>query len=836
MASSKRGKAASSRKENSSGPVNDLEDLDEEMAKVNVRAGGGKTCLRSLVISRHLAGEKLGVRLAAAKTVLETFNGLKPRPKEAVLLEHRIRNCEFAAMLATHCRSMNKPAMTQAVACMASQGIELPLKIRLQLVERHVNETLALSFETDAATSKTSAEDKESKPQDDKEEKKLTPKEAAKNVLKILLIVPDNIMEEENLIESTFATLVELTKSRHALEMTSVEAENEAKAREQHEQDWEVVQESMTEGFCSDGLTSVLSNPEQHSIFLEEFLTGFLQGMNEGSDEFKELPDLLQQVCLRARQVFRAFACLFFPIMGHLGAEVGHVSSLKKYTGKNSFEATMSKIISEPFWEARHDELLRKCGTARLMEPTFKQVTNALLEDSDGYEAMAALELAAKQLQGLRDGMREGSTRFIEAKMGHILDERVGSVLNSDGTTVKPSLVEVIIHASKMLGRDQMVQKLLKWKKQCATALSWRSLEEEVAKINMTSSQELASVDLKPLAEAISKCSETDPLPQSTLTALEDMVPKLLRLFKMRVEGVVHQSISKAEFTCAELAVNKCTGHALHEYFGAQLALIKNGISYRAQLQAIDQLGNDAGARVAADPQGKKLDLFMKVRRDLVTSMQALVTVETKFPRDDQDEHRTLHRKLMADCGVLSVFKAEVSNNNHKWKDMFSLQLAELTEEVMSAIKSLGDHSQSYELPGKDSWKPEEGFKDYQHCMRTADVTIAQLKGGVVTRHVEQLEKAIMSLEKFLGRFQDMKTSLAEERDAAVDTIGKARERTTLAKALVCEALLRHGLSQKVKSTGKDLVRNQLAEVAGGSMQEEQVCGLLLEAARRFIG
>ena len=96
----------------------------------------------------------------------------------------------------------------------------------------------------------------------------------------------------------------------------------------------------------------------------------------------------------------------------------------------------------------------------------------------------------------------------------------------------------------------------------------------------------------------------------------------------------------------------------------------------------------------------------------------------------------------MADCGVLSIFKAEVSNNNHKWKDMFSLQLAELKEEIMSAIKNLGDRSQSYELPGKDSWKPEGGFKDYQHCMRTADVTIAQLKRGVVTRHVDQLEKA----------------------------------------------------------------------------------------------
>ncbi|CAE7528191.1 unnamed protein product, partial [Symbiodinium necroappetens] len=64
-ASPERSRSPASKKESSSGPVNDLEDLDEEMAKVNARAGGGKTCLRSLVITRHLAGEKLGVRLAA---------------------------------------------------------------------------------------------------------------------------------------------------------------------------------------------------------------------------------------------------------------------------------------------------------------------------------------------------------------------------------------------------------------------------------------------------------------------------------------------------------------------------------------------------------------------------------------------------------------------------------------------------------------------------------------------------------------------------------------------------------------------------------------------------
>ena len=98
----------------------------------------------------------------------------------------------------------------------------------------------------------------------------------------------------------------------------------------------------------------------------------------------------------------------------------------------------------------------------------------------------------------------------------------------------------------------------------------------------------------------------------------------------------------------------------------------------------------------------------------------------------------------------------------------------------------------------------------------------------------EHLGQAIMSLEQFLGRFQDMKSSLAEERDDAMQTIGKARE--SFAKALVCEALLHHGLSQKVKSTGKDLVRNQLAEVAGGSVEEEHICGMLIDAARKFIG
>ena len=48
-------------------PSAELEELDEAMKRVEKRCGGPpKPCLRALVVERHLAGEKLGVRLQAA--------------------------------------------------------------------------------------------------------------------------------------------------------------------------------------------------------------------------------------------------------------------------------------------------------------------------------------------------------------------------------------------------------------------------------------------------------------------------------------------------------------------------------------------------------------------------------------------------------------------------------------------------------------------------------------------------------------------------------------------------------------------------------------------------
>ena len=96
--------------------------------------------------------------------------------------------------------------------------------------------------------------------------------------------------------------------------------------------------------------------------------------------------------------------------------------------------------------------------------------------------------------------------------------------------------------------------------------------------------------------------------------------------------------------------------------------------------------------------------------------------------------------------------------------------------------------------------------------------------------------QATTDLEKFLTRFQDFKGVSDDDRNKATSALEEGSRRLEHAKAMMCEALMHHGLSQKIKSSGKDLVRAQLAEVAGRTINEDLLCPLLLKASRDFIG
>ena len=75
-------------------------------------------------------------KIAEAKQLLETLNAQKPRPKEAVLLERRIKCCELAGLLHGQVHSMNSAVLTQAVECMKEEGIPLPVLTVGQILER----------------------------------------------------------------------------------------------------------------------------------------------------------------------------------------------------------------------------------------------------------------------------------------------------------------------------------------------------------------------------------------------------------------------------------------------------------------------------------------------------------------------------------------------------------------------------------------------------------------------------------------------------------------------------------------------------------------------------
>lgn len=75
-----------------------------------------------------------------------------------------------------------------------------------------------------------------------------------------------------------------------------------------------------------------------------------------------------------------------------------------------------------------------------------------------------------------------------------------------------------------------------------------------------------------------------------------------------------------------------------------------------------------------------------------------------------------------------------------------------------------------------------------------------------------------------------------EEKQTMRLSVQAAQARVGQSKALVAEALLQHGLSHKVKTQGRDVIRSVLSQIAGGQVPEEMVFSTLVQAGREMIG
>ena len=299
---------------------------------------------------------------------------------------------------------------------------------------------------------------------------------------------------------------------------------------------------SFEDAFTSDSLVTVFREADKYKVFLTLFLENVLGQLNllVDGEAMAQVPEALKVILTRVKNILHAFACLCFPVTGYLKSEIQHVTSLKTYKGKEMLEQTMSKIMSQTFWMNQRDELLRKAGSHKLIQPKFEEILAHLDTTADAYSKNVALRKAVEELPSLRKSLREGATASIEVAMLEILKAEVPEILKTNGSDIVPSWLEAVLLACKLLGRSEDFSKLQDWKTKVAKNLAWRAIEEEATAISLrsTDSDFVAKLDLKTFAEAMSKCPDATILPSSTLQALQMAAPTLMRTLKLRASWI----------------------------------------------------------------------------------------------------------------------------------------------------------------------------------------------------------------------------------------------------------------------------------------------------------
>ena len=135
----------------------------------------------------------------------------------------------------------------------------------------------------------------------------------------------------------------------------------------------------------------------------------------------------------------------------------------------------------------------------------------------------------------------------------------------------------------------------------------------------------------------------------------------------IQVEGIVNVAINKQEIDSIEFAVKACPEAHFCDFFRSQLDVLRHGLTFRSHAKGLEALGQDTKARVGVDTGCKKLELFMRVRRDLVKSMQLAAQVEVNYPKGGESEVNIKNRETLGNCSLLTLFKGEVSGTTATW-------------------------------------------------------------------------------------------------------------------------------------------------------------------------
>ncbi|CAE7352620.1 unnamed protein product [Symbiodinium necroappetens] len=383
-------------------PLPEGAELDQEMSRVQQKLGPPfQPCLQSLVIQRHLAGEKLGVRLVAAKKLLDRLKA--PGSGGArLLLDNRIQICEKAALLAAGTKKLQDDVLHTAVTVVSRAHVEIPLPVRLDLAERFglglMKEVLEASNGKDPLSAIEKPVDK---------------------FLKFLLPCKTYKLNQDDVMRPRFANLMATMVATHAEQMEACELTEELQLKERHDDEWRATAMSLCDSFFNDAFCDLLTAGEKKAPIVKALCSQLIS--RESDLDLIEFgshypPDPVDDNLKRVSRVCLCLTSLLDPMDDGPG-KMEHVAAVKTSSANEHMEATVRTLLNNGgFWCLLAEEQAKKAATSHTAKPLLTELTQKLTAGVDSRVdlAMDDVKLCIEKLPELRQKLRDGATSCIE--------------------------------------------------------------------------------------------------------------------------------------------------------------------------------------------------------------------------------------------------------------------------------------------------------------------------------------------------------------------------------------------------------------------------------------
>ncbi|CAE7719169.1 GIP [Symbiodinium sp. CCMP2592] len=285
-------------------------------------------------------------------------------------------------------------------------------------------------------------------------------------------------------------------------------------------------------------------------------------------------------------------------------------------------------------------------------------------------------------------------------------------------------------------------------------------------------------------------------------------------------------------------ALKLCEPVPENGFFLAQCEVGRLGCAVRAAIKKLERSGATNEARVEAD---RACLLQGSAAKAVLDYQRASAKADDELGNLRRAGSSMLSR--IEGVALTSLFQQDVDNTI--LSDCIQLRAAQIMNQCRVAGDQFADQSMGFHVPAsgwKKSIKTEATLSD---VLKQAALTIGTLKGNLVkTRLDEVLQDGVCKPKQWrlLVASKDIRSFIDNFKSVPFldmpslnETASKIKVLHTQGVVLTIEALLCHAMNIKAKANAREIVRAQLAELAGRSLSEDLIEPTLLSEAKGLM-